>query len=150
MDIKPGDIILTTQSEPISWMIRWNLHGPWSHAMTVINWPWCISADAQGVTLRQPHPAEMKKYAVLTHPGISDGDRDVIVSFCKLLEGKKYDYLGLFLYGIQQDPNRWYCSEIPFEAYRHVGKLLVARAEYVHPMDLWHSLALEVVESMGI
>ena len=50
---------------------------------------------------------------------------DTVRSFCKNLEGLKYDYLGIlgFVFGNPDSGDRWFCSEVVSAGLKIVGEL---------------------------
>ena len=150
MIIKPADIMVIGGNEPVSWGIQVATRGWVSHSQIVWDWPMVISADAEGVVLRKVHDSELKKHAILRYPGLTDSQATSILTFCHGQVGVGYDYLGLLLFGVAQDPNRWYCSELIHAGYQRGGVNLIVRSGFVEPRDFWVSPLLGVVERVNV
>ena len=157
MNIKKADLFFTTQegtlvSEGIQFFQRGGDSCPYSHVAIIDEWPYIISADADGVLFRQIEKEELYKFTVLTCPSLTDQQRDDIVeSAMKDVErGVKYDFYSIGALAthlpIEIDEDKFYCSEHGYVKYKKKGcELLKRRPEWITPRDLFHSAMLEEV-----
>ena len=67
----------------------------------------------------------------------------VILEWCKTQNGKNYDWrgvLGIFIGKKEDDPDKWFCSEICTKALQQVGLLTHLVPCYTSPETLWNSV----------
>lgn len=152
--VRPADLFFTTSTSIISKFIRFRTWGKYSHVQIINIYPEVISADEQGVMVRNVREEELQDYAILTCPSLTEGQRHDILDFCLHQVGKGYDFLGLVDFLINediQDEDRFFCSELAFLAYQAAKVDLVKRLDhaFVSPMHLLISPLLEVVKEKG-
>ena len=109
-----------------------------------------ISADAEGVMLRDVREEEWKNFAIMTCPEMTDEERENVVKFCLSQVGRKYDFIGLasfLLYKALQKDGDWFCSELAYIAYKREGHRLQRRIkqDFMSPRDSYISPILRDV-----
>ena len=109
-----------------------------------------ISADVEGVYCRDVREEEWEHYAIMTCPEITEEQRKDVVKFCFSQIGKPYDFIGLgsfLVYKELQNDDRWFCSELPYVAYKKAGIRLQRRVkqDFMSPRDLYISPLLKPV-----
>ena len=155
--VRSADLFFTTSGSLISKVIRFRTWGKYSHVQIIVDVEpklTVISADEEGVTYRDVREEEFQTYSILTCHSLTEEMRHDILDFCFQQIGKGYDFLGLadFLVNADlKDEDRWYCSELAFEAYRQIGVPLLRRIDhaFVNPMDLYMSPILDETEIKG-
>jgi uncharacterized protein YycO len=160
-NIKPADLFFTTSTSFFSAIIRARTWGKFSHVQIITN-PKSephgkievISADPEGVTLRDAREEEFNNYAILTYPQMTLRERRNVLEFCVSQIGKPYDFVGLasfLFYKELQDENRWFCSELAYVAYKHAGIRLQRRVkqDFISPRDLYISPLLKPIVPQG-
>lgn len=150
-----GDIIFVKTSSPISWLIRKVSGGKFSHI--------CISMNDENTVILEADV--FQRLSVKRNPytsyqvvdvDMSDSQRLQLLYFILGKYGAKYDYyyvlgMGLKLLGLVKDSvgfdrrNRWMCSEIIDEAFKHVGIDLIPNKTdgNVSPSELANALIKE-------
>jgi len=157
---KPGDIIFSRKSGPLSLIIRW-LMGPfpYSHACLVADPPntvfttgfggkgkktWAILPASEFRQLPMSEYLANKKFVVCRYDGLTEKQRAQIIKWCQSQLGKKYPFrktLKLFTMllkgkGINRvplQPNQQHCYEFVAKAYSQAGILLDPRANNLDP-----------------
>ena len=153
--VKPADLFFTTSNNLISNIIRFKTWGKFSHVQIVTKTIddynlEVISADAEGVMLRDVREEEWENFAILTYPEMLDIERENVLKFCFSQIGKPYDFIGLssfLLYKELQNDSKWFCSELAYVAYKQAGIRLQRRLkqDFVSPRDLYLSPILKDV-----
>jgi len=125
----------------------------WSHIQIIVHVdPLAIvSADANGVICRDIYPEEWENHIILTCPSLTEEQRHDICHFCFQQINKPYDYTGIGSFLVNADWNkedRFFCSELAFEAYKQAGVELQKRVDhaFVSPEVLYISPLLERVD----
>lgn len=136
----------------ISKAIRWQTRGQYSHA--------AIMFDDGSIIEAWHNPGYVREQYSLSDghtPGIvvdiykveTTREQDATIRVFLLEQiGKKYDYRAIarFISRSKRDnPDRWFCSELVFEAFRRAGVHLLERVEShkVHPAMLGYSPLLK-------
>jgi uncharacterized protein YycO len=152
LNIKPADLIFTRSQTVTSAVIRFRTWGDYSHVMLCgKKWPEVISADAEGVTLRDMTEREFENpSSILGLPDLPEPKRWEILEWAYSQIGKGYDFLGLADFLINADvqsEDRFFCSELVFLSYKNAGIELLKRIDhaFVSPRDLYISPLLEVI-----
>lgn len=152
--VKPADLFFTTSSSLISNVIRFRTWGKFSHVQIVTKQIddnlEVITADAEGVMLRNAREEEWENFAILTCPEMLSVERQNVLKFCFSQIGKEYDFVGLssfLLYKQNQNYSKWFCSELAYVAYKQAGIRLQRRLkqDFVSPRDLYLSPLLKDV-----
>lgn len=129
---------------PLSRAIRWQTRGEYSHAAIVLPCGSVIEAWPGGV---QENPCLGKAHTPGTRvdlfdvPGLTGAMVHEVERFLRSEIGCGYDYLGVLRFVSRRrgaHDEKWFCSELVFEALRRVGIYLLARVEAwrVSPTDL--------------
>lgn len=123
--LQPGDLLLSTTSEAISATIREVTDSPVSHVAVYIGDGEVIEGIGDGVTRHRLTAALADDYysAAYRVNGLTDADRSALVTWLRGKEGEPYDYGGL-IHEITNSDDAWFCSELTFAAYEHIGKPL--------------------------
>jgi hypothetical protein len=167
MNIKSGDLFFTTSKSIVSDVIRFITHSKWSHVQIISRVdtnrrPYqtsgieVITADSPMVILRDVHPDEWIKYAILSlkEPFTDEEVRNVFdFLFPTIFKG--YDYWGLSDFLIDEDvqnKDKWFCSELAFAAYLKASRPLQERIKgaFVSPELLYISPLLQVEEEVSL
>lgn len=153
--IKPADLFFTTGQSVFSAGVKFFTHSKWSHVQVVVGRDEgeivVVSADAEGVFCRNAREGELKRYAILTYPEITEEQRKHVCEFLFSKIGKGYDFAGIIDFLINSDiqaEERFFCSELVFLAYQSVGIHLQERMDhaFVSPEILYISPILRVIE----
>jgi len=69
-------------------------------------------------------------------------DEAIIQDFCRSINGKKYDYLGIlgFVFGNRDHPNKWFCSEVCTRALKEIGLCYSLKTSRTSPNALYTKL----------
>jgi len=152
---KPADLFFTTSQSLFSAGVKFFTHSKWSHVQAVVGMEGeeivVVSADAEGVFCRAAREGELKRYAILTYPGITKEQREKVCKFLFSKIGSGYDYIGILDFLIDSDiqaEERFFCSELVFLAYQSAGIHLQERMDhaFVSPEILYISPILKVIE----
>jgi hypothetical protein len=88
--MKPGDFILTQDSNPISELIMAGEQGSFAHSGIVVGANKLVEALGNGVV---ENPINYRRYAVFEVIGITDEQREGVVSYARSQIGDKYGFL---------------------------------------------------------
>jgi uncharacterized protein YycO len=115
----------------LSTLIRWQSRGKYSHAAILLpNGRIVESWQGSGVRIKKLKDwRDIDAFAV---PGMTTAQWDDAIEFAIGQVGKGYDYLGVLRF-VSRRPSpeneRWFCSELVFDALRHAGVDLFERIE---------------------
>lgn len=152
--IQPGDVVLTTTSEPLSQAIRKVTGADISHAMICVATSSVIDSTGDGVHARNLQrlilePGCAGHVLRPVNPLTTDQLRSMI-SFVRAAVGTRYTMAGAaksvlagFVAGRRQ-----FCSRLVAQAYRNAGVNLVSDADFCHPGELLKSVALVAVPNV--
>ena len=123
--LQPGDLLLSTTSEAISATIRQVTDSPVSHVAVYIGNGEVIEGIGDGVTIHSLTSALRDDYysAAYRVNGLTQSDRDELVRWLRSKRGAPYDLGGLIGQWTNSE-DAWFCSELTFAAYEHIGKPL--------------------------
>lgn len=144
-----ADIVFCSGTSLLSKIIKWHTHGVFSHCMVATgNGTEVISADAEGVVLRDMRADEKENAEVLYCPSLTREQADLVIHCADSMVGKDYDFSGLISFASdvdQNNPDHFFCSELVMACYRFAGVELLKRiqAAFVSPAALWVSPILE-------
>ncbi|MBF0568916.1 MAG: hypothetical protein HQK95_08640 [Nitrospirae bacterium] len=146
---KAGDIIFSTDEEPLSVLIRARTNSPVSHVAMFINEVAIYSARAKGVIVDTI--LDWPNCVVLRFNHITNTQIDIMVSFIREQQGKGYDYQGLLDFLTNRDlhdPSKWFCSELVTAAILAAGIPIFGwrrESAFTSPGDLYSNpLLVEV------
>lgn len=116
-------------------LIRWQSRGCYSHASVILPDDSVIESKEFIGVRHLPHiisdPGEaVDQFTVATTPA-----QDLAIGvFLKAQLGKTYDYAAIARFITRKpqptdDRDKWFCSELVFEAFRQAGIILLARTE---------------------
>jgi len=136
----------------ISKLIKWQTFGQYSHAAWWLRDGTVIEAWHKGGVSHNDSPATLHtpgtEIDVFSIPGV---DEQAVEAFLKEQVGKGYDFAPVvrgFLFRVMRDnPLKWFCSELSFDAVAAGGVKLLSRvpAWKIHPTLLSYSPLLEPV-----
>jgi uncharacterized protein YycO len=123
-------------------LIRWQTDSQYSHAALLFDDNWLIESGVEhGVRQREfvYDPAIHDVFNVLPPP--FGGEADSILRFAERQAGKKYDFWGCLRFISRRrlpENDKWFCSELVFEAFAQAGYRLLNNVEsyQVSPGDL--------------
>lgn len=132
-------VYLYSGRTPVEWAVRWQSRSKYSHAAIEIR-GWLYEALCfQGVVKRgvKEHDRKADCFDVYTSPH----QRDVMRDWLNTVVGQKYDWLGVARFVSRRNgghPNRWFCSELVYEALSRANMPLFERTQAweVSPGDL--------------
>lgn len=113
----------------IDTLIRWQTDGRVAHA-ALRNKGEVIEARPKEGVIRRPYTAADAQAEAYAVPSMTDAEWRDAWSFANSQVGKKYDWLGIFRFltrNKEQDPARWFCSELVFAAIDYSGPNLLER-----------------------
>jgi uncharacterized protein YycO len=150
--LRTGDVLLFRGRGPMSMLIRYLTHSPYSHVALVFRFEgrvYCLEAVGVGVRLCLMSEALERYHGGIDHfdvPGATEEQRHGALSYAFQQLGKLYDRPGLwrFLFAILfgrkprvREDQAWFCSELVASAYRKHGLALVpVSAAFTSPADL--------------
>ncbi|MFA8440279.1 YiiX/YebB-like N1pC/P60 family cysteine hydrolase [Yoonia sp.] len=143
-----GDLILSTTTDMDSAAIRSVTESPVSHVALYMGDGMVIEAIGQGVVIHPLSTALSDDYyaAAYRKLDLNDANRASMVRWLRTQEGRPYDVGGL-LSDYTNDPDAWFCSELVFAAFAHVGKPLSAVPP--HDSEPGHVLTMTGVDYLG-
>ena len=116
---------------PLSVAIRWQTDSQYSHAALLFGDFYLIEAWASpGVRTRALKPGE--DVDIFEVAGCDDEASSVIWEFAQAQVGKGYDWLGVLRFISRNrlpENDRWFCSELVFEAFKKAEINLLERTE---------------------
>jgi uncharacterized protein YycO len=115
----------------ISTLIRWQTRSPYSHAAILLA-DGSIVESWQGKGVRGTELHDWKNVDVFYVPSATNAQWFNVVLFMLNRIGKGYDYWGVlrFITRTNMPPNdKWFCSEIVFEAFQEAGINLLERID---------------------
>ncbi len=136
--LKVGDLIVSTSNAWISERIRNHTNSPVSHLSIYVGDGQVIEAIGRGVVM-QPLTSALDDdyYAAAFRSGLlTDAQRDIMKRWLRSQVGRRYDHQAIGTLLTYQNPEAWYCSELVFAAFQHVGIDLVANPSTSTPGDL--------------
>ena len=149
-------ILLFDSKGLISSLIRWQTRGTVSHAAILLpDGNVLESMQGDGVRTRSCADVDWSTAQAFDVVGMSDSRWDAAMKWIGSPNGAKmgdgYDYLAVFRFITRhrQPPNnRWFCSELVFEALQSVGVNLLERipASQVTPFDILTSPLLSPIK----
>jgi uncharacterized protein YycO len=113
----------------ISSLIRWQTRGEYSHVGLLLPDGSVIEAW-QGSGVRKTTLKDWKGVDAFTVEGASYSQWESAISFATAQVGKGYDYWGIVRFisrGNMPDNDKWFCSELVFDAFAAAGIPLLAR-----------------------
>ncbi len=152
--IQPGDVVLTTTTDPMSKTIRKLTDTDISHAMICVDTSSVIDSTGDGV-----HARNLGR--IILEPGcaghvlrpvkpLSTDQLRAVIFFARAAVGTRYTKSGAaksvlagFVAGRRQ-----FCSRLVAQAYRDAGVNLVSDADFCHPGELLNSTALVEVPNV--
>jgi uncharacterized protein YycO len=148
-------ILLYKGKSLISKAIRWRTWGPYSHAAWWLSDGSVIEAWHKGGVTHSESPATLHTPGtVIDVFGVPGIDSFAAEQFLKDQIGKKYDFAAVmrgFTFRLDRDnPEKWFCSELVFDAGLAGGFPLLSRipAWKVDPTKLSYSPILEHVATL--
>jgi uncharacterized protein YycO len=152
-----GDIVLFKGTSFISRIIRFISKGEYTHVALAINSEEIIEAD-RFIKTRVRKLSEGES-VILMRSSITEEQGQGIANYALTLVDNEYDYLSVFIwfirllfsshiYGIFNNANRLYCSEVVDRSYQHEGIDLIIDRETgdVLPSEFILSPRLNFVE----
>lgn len=115
----------------ISTLIRWQTRSPYSHAAILLP-DGSIVESWQGKGVRETELTDWRNIDVFYVPSATQEQWFNILFFMNSRIGKGYDYWGVirFITRTNMPPNdKWFCSEIVFEAFKEAGINLLERID---------------------
>lgn len=148
-------IVLYKGRSALSRAIRWWTRSDYSHAAWERSNGNLMEAWTHGVRMVADFATDHARGTPVEWyriEGATLEQRDAIECFLTSQLGKRYDYRGVFGFVSHKDldnPDRWFCSELIFEACRMAGLPLLARvpAFKVSPGALWAAPRLVLVKT---
>ncbi len=149
--LQPADLLVSTTAASISGVIRKATNSPVSHAMLYLGGGSVIEAIGEGVTERSLSAAIRDATLAVGYrvKGLNPAIAPAVVRFARQWVGKKYDALGALGGGAAHNlmfcaalgiglcvgahkgrfasEDKFYCSEVVFEAFRLAGVPLITR-----------------------
>lgn len=155
--LKPGDIVLTTTSLPISKLIRTVTASDISHAMLYVQNGSVIDADSEGVharnTQRLFYSEDCAVYVLRLRNDISSTQLETVITYMRGHIGTEYSAIEASLSvigGLNYLSKKQFCSRIVAQAFATAGITLVKTPNYCSPNDLKTSPFLISVENPTI
>lgn len=138
----------------ISALIRWQTRGAYSHAALLMR-DGRIVESWQGVGVRVKTLDDWTGVQAFDIPSMTDTQWDEAIAFAVSQTGRGYDYWAIARFVSRRrmpDNNRWFCSELVFEAFKSAGVNLFDRIEpwAVSPALLGISPLLSLVVSLRL
>lgn len=120
-----GDIVVSTTPAMISRAIRTATGSVVSHAILYIGGGQVVEAIQPGVTLRSLHEAlfDASMAAAYRHPRLSDGKGLIVRDFVGRQLGRGYDFAGIAGQAGFQLDRKVFCAEADVECIRRVGNV---------------------------
>jgi len=116
-------ILLFRGKGPISRAIRWQTRSQYSHAALQLP-SGAIVESWQGAGVQYREDVSYANVDAFTVPSMTKDQWIVAAQFCLSHIGDRYDYRGVFRFLTRVKPrwdNRWFCSELVFEALQQAG-----------------------------
>ena len=134
----PGDLIVSTSAAWISARIRDLTNSPVSHVAIYIGDGQVIESVDEGVVVRSLTDALQDDYyaAAFRADALTDPQRSTLVRWLRSQVGKQYDYVAIISLLQYQQPEKWFCSELVFAAFEHVGAPLGPLPSQSNPGDV--------------
>jgi uncharacterized protein YycO len=124
-------------------LIRWQTDSQYSHAALLFDGMYLIEAHIQGGVQARLFPAEHEDaYDVFdVAVEMSLDAMFAVMTFAYAQRGKKYDFWGCLRFISRRrlpENDKWFCSELVFEAFKQAGHRLLNNVEsyQVSPGDL--------------
>lgn len=157
--LERGDIILTTEKDRISNIIRFITLGPYSHVMLYLGGHSCSDAGGPGVRVAS-HNTQRIFFDSPNHccvlrlkKKLSESEMDSIVDYARRMIGMEYSLPEATLTALRVkfsaiEINRQFCSRYVAQAYENGGISLVNNPDYCSPVNIYdNSNLLTEVES---
>ena len=136
--LQVGDLIVSTTTAWISERIRTQTRAPVSHVAIYLGDGQVIEAIGQGVSIHSLDQALADDYyaAAFRVDGLTDAARTALDRWLRSQVGRRYDLRAIVSLLRYQNPEQWYCSELVFFAFEHIGMPLVPAASRSVPGDV--------------
>ncbi len=123
--LQVGDLILSTTTDLDSAAIRTFTDSPVSHISIYVGEGMVVEAIGSGVTAHPVATALADDYyaAAYRKTGLTNDDRDMLARWLNTQVGRPYDVGGLLSEHTNTE-DAWFCSELVFAAFAHIGKPL--------------------------
>ena len=122
-------------------LIRIWTNSPYSHVEIIINGIWYSASPRDGRVRAKKIDPNPSHWDFIEIPS---KNAENMVKFIESQLGKKYDWLGILLSQIiplgEENPNRWFCSEICSAAVKKGGKKLKNHPQWYSPARLFEEL----------
>lgn len=154
--MQKGDIIFTYPTNLYGRLIAWATRSPFSHVALYAGDGYIIESNAF-VRTRQIYRKDFyDEYEIMTHPTLSEEEREAIVAYAIERIGARYDYLQILAIIIRMitglhislfdQPHRYICTELIGKAYASIGVSLLPHipTDSVSPSELRLSYILRL------
>lgn len=144
-----GRVLLFTGGDPIAALVRWQSRSHYSHAALLIPGTTTVieSYPFRGVRKRELTAKDWERIHAYRVPDMTVKQWAGAVQFCESQMGMGYDWRNVLRFVSRvpaRENNRWFCSELVFEAIRRTyRRVLNMSAEYVNPGHLADSTLME-------
>jgi len=151
LKIERGDLVLSKEQSPISWILRKISKSQWSHVGIYDGRGKVISAvPFKGVVYKSYGDMFSKctNVGVYRVKGLSVEKADKVIEFCEKHKDTKYDFMQAAVLGWRiltkslktntgdPNPNNFVCSELVAEAFESVGVSFARIADNVLPVTI--------------
>lgn len=157
--LRPGDIILSTDNDATSGLVRWGSNSALSHAMLYLGDGEVLESTANGVAIRPLHEAlhdNVLCAVVLRHSRMTPAYAFDVVTYANEHIGAEYDYGGALvspsraLCGTMGSADKFFCSELIVDAFHKAGLALTNESpQCTTPGDIWNASSAGAVDYIG-